>query len=179
MCAQADGPLGSAALRARVAQWIDSTRIAHGARLEPYAWPIPSLAAGDFATLDLAGSRWCVVGDAAGLVDPITREGLFFAIQSGQWAAESLLQTGSLSHYAGRVRGEIVPELVRAARLKAGFFRPSFISLLMTALDRSEAIRAVMADLIAGQQSYASLKWRLLKTLEFSLIAQSVGRWYN
>jgi hypothetical protein len=26
-----------------------------------------------------------------------------------------------------------------------------------------------MADLVAGQQTYAALKWRLLKTLQFGL----------
>ena len=33
-------------------------------------------------SLDLAGPGWLTVGDAAGLVDPITREGIFFALQS-------------------------------------------------------------------------------------------------
>ena len=65
--------------------------IADGARLEPYSWPIPSLAARDFDALTLAGPRWVLVGDAAGLVDPITREGIFFALASGQWIADALL----------------------------------------------------------------------------------------
>ena len=30
-------------------------------------------------------------------------------------------------------------------------------------------MRAVMADLIAGRQGYADLKWRLLKTFELGL----------
>jgi menaquinone-9 beta-reductase len=174
ICAQADGPLGAADLRGRVAQWIARSGIAADSRLEPYSWPIPSLGTHDLAQLDLAAARWCLAGDAAGLVDPITREGLFFAIASGQWAAESLLETGSTSQYSARVRDEILPELARAARLKASFFRPSFIALMLKALDRSQAIREVMADLVAGQQSYATLKWRLLKTLEFKFIAQGI-----
>ena len=71
--------------------------------------------------------------------------------------------------YTAQVRDEAAPELTRAARLKAGFFRPAFTGLMMRALMQSAAIRSVMADLVAGRQSYASLKWRLLKTLEIGL----------
>ena len=39
----------------------------------------------------------------------------------------------------------------------------------MRALMESAAIRTVMADLVAGRQSYATLKWRLLKTFELGL----------
>ena len=59
--------------------------------------------------------------------------------------------------------------MTRAARLKAGFFRPAFTGLLMRALMTSGAIRSVMADLVAGRQTYAALKWRLLQTFQFGL----------
>jgi hypothetical protein len=39
----------------------------------------------------------------------------------------------------------------------------------MWSLRESGAVRSVMADLVAGRQNYASLKWRLLKTFEFGL----------
>ena len=58
---------------------------------------------------------------------------------------------------------------MRAAMLKAGFFRPVFSGLIVSALRESGAVRAVMADLIAGRQQYAGLKWRLLRTLELGL----------
>ena len=170
ICAQADAGIGVEALRARTASWIVATGIANGATLEPYSWPIPSLSVRDFDALELAGPRWALAGDAAGLVDPITREGIFFALASGQWIADALL-TGDdpAPRYASQVRDEAVSELTRAARLKAGFFRPAFTGLMMRALMDSGAIRSVMADLVAGRQSYASLKWRLLKTVEVGL----------
>ena len=74
-----------------------------------------------------------------------------------------------LARYASRVAAEAGRELGRAARFKAGFFRPAFINVLMRALQQSAGVRAVMADLIAGQQGYADLKWRLLKTFEIGL----------
>jgi menaquinone-9 beta-reductase len=169
ICAEAAAGFSAESLRARTAEWIRATGIAGGARLEPYAWPIPSLAARDAQELTVAGSRWVLAGDAAGLVDPITREGIYFALASGQWAAESLLRDGFASTYASRVAEEAGRELVRAARFKAGFFRPAFISVLLRALQQSAGVRAVMADLVAGRQGYADLKWRLFKTFEIGL----------
>jgi flavin-dependent dehydrogenase len=169
ICAQADAGISAGALRARTAAWIAATRIAEGATLEPYSWPIPSLNARDFDAPELAGPRWALVGDAAGLVDPITREGVFFAIASGEWIAGALGAGDPASRYIAQVRDEALSELARAARLKAGFFRPAFTGLMMRALRESPAIRAVLVDLIAGRQHYATLKWRLLKTLEIGL----------
>jgi geranylgeranyl reductase family protein len=168
ICAQADAGVTATMLRERTARWITATRIADGARLEPYSWPIPSLSAADFQSAALSGPRWALVGDAAGLVDPITREGIYFAIASGQWIADAL-SGGEVRAYTARARDEAVSELTRAAQLKAGFFRPAFTGLLMRALQHSAAIRGVMADLIAGRQSYRSLKWRLVRTFEWRL----------
>jgi geranylgeranyl reductase family protein len=168
ICAQADaaqpGPL-----RARCASWIAETGVASGAQLTAYSWPIPSLTERDFAAQPFAGSSWCLAGDAAGLVDPITREGIFFALTSAAAAADALSSSDPARIYRARVHDEIVDELSQAARLKAGFFHPAFSRLLVHSLRESAAIRAVMADLVAGTQSYRTLKRRLLQTLEFGL----------
>ena len=174
ICAQADAGIGAGALRAQTAAWIEASRLAPGATLQPYSWPIPSLSARDLDTLPVAGPRWALIGDAAGLVDPITREGIFFAIASGQWIAEALAAGRAAPDYTARVQDQAIAELGRAARLKAGFFRPSFAGLMMRALTESAAIRSVMADLVAGRQSYASLKWRLLKTFELGLAWRAI-----
>ena len=71
--------------------------------------------------------------------------------------------------YTTRVRDDIACDLARAARYKQGFFRPRFTRLLVDALQSSERIRGVMADLVAGTQSYRGLKWRLAGTLELGL----------
>jgi flavin-dependent dehydrogenase len=173
ICAPADAGLTAAALRDRAAAWIRATRIADGACLEPYSWPIPSVSVQSLRRLELAGPSWCVAGDAAGLVDPITREGIYFALLSGQWAADAAI-AGDASQYARRVRSDIIPELARAARLKASFFRLASTSLLIQALQHSSAVNEVMADLIAGRQGYCGLKWRLLRTLEWRLAWQAL-----
>ena len=168
ICAQADAGATAGDLRARTERWIRATGLARGAALTPYSWPIPSLGARDFEA-PLAGPRWLLAGDAAGLVDPITREGIFFALQSAEHAAAAILGATPAATYEARLRREMLPELAQAARLKAGFFTPPFVGLLIRALERSRGVRAVMADLVAGRQSYRTLKWRLLKTFEARL----------
>jgi hypothetical protein len=76
--------------------------------------------------------------------------------------------------YAAAIRDEIHDELRRAARLKAGFFRPRFTNLLIDALNRSAAIRDVMIDLAAGRQPYRGLKHRLFGTLEVGLMLRTL-----
>jgi geranylgeranyl reductase family protein len=168
MCAQADERVTATDLRRMAADWMSRTRMADGGRLTPYAWPIPSLPDADLESIQPAGPGWFLVGDAAGLVDPITREGIYFALLSAQWAAEAIATQGTSSwrHYAARVREEIGSELALAARLKRRFFRPRFTRLMIDALRHSASVREVMADLVSGDQGYAHLKWRLAKTLQ-------------
>jgi flavin-dependent dehydrogenase len=151
-------------------RWLDSYAPAHGHGRRRYAWPIPSLEARDVDAEQPAGDGWMLLGDAAGLVDPITREGIFFALRSGMLAAQALRSASPSRRYAERVRDELHDELRRAARLKAGFYRPRFTHLLIDALNGSAAIRSVMIDLIAGRQPYAGLKRRLLSTMEMGLM---------
>ncbi len=169
ICAPAHAGISSAQLRETTRAWICSTNIAPDARLESYAWPIPSLSASDFGVPILAGPRWLLVGDAAGLVDPITREGIFYALRSADMAARALAAGNPARAYADEVGGAIAGELARAAQLQRRFFDPRFTTLLTDALLASANIRAVMADLIAGRQSYKGLKWRLARTGEIGL----------
>jgi len=170
ICAQADDTTVGEA-RDALTRWMTRTGISHGAALEPYSWPIPSLSQAGFASLEFAGDGWLTIGDAAGLVDPITREGIYFAVQSAMLAADAIGAgvAAAAATYSRRLREEIVPELALAARLKAGFFRPRCTRLLIDALSSSAKIQAVMADLVAGTQPYRTLRRRLIATMEFRL----------
>lgn len=161
ICAQAD-VASTVTLMPVVDRWLEAN--VAGGRLERYSWPIPSLTGGAIQREVPSGDGWMLIGDAAGLVDPITREGLFYALDSARIAAECLRQDEprAAARYAEQLRSDMYDELSLAARLKARFYRPAFIALLLTSLERSARIRAVMADLIAGEQPYHTLRRRLL-----------------
>jgi flavin-dependent dehydrogenase len=171
ICAQADEST-TPHLQLRARAWM-ARSMAPGGALDRYAWPIPSLSESALAREQPAADRWMLLGDAAGLVDPITREGIFFALRSGDLAAESLLEAGdSASRFSAGIRDEIHAELRRAAGLKARFYRPRFMGLMLRALQTSAPIREIMGDLVAGQQTYHGLRRRLLSTLELRLMLE-------
>lgn len=170
ICAQADAGVTAGDLRARAVRWIARDSLAPRPSLVPYSWPIPSLSPTDLETTPITGPGWMLVGDAAGLVDPITREGIYFALRSAACAADALVQdSGASSLYRDQVRQEIISELIRAARLKRRFFQPAFTRLMLDGLRRSAGIRRVMADLVAGVQPYRGLRRRLARTFEWTL----------
>jgi geranylgeranyl reductase family protein len=73
----------------------------------------------------IAGERVLLTGDAAGLADEFTEEGISYAIHSGRLAARSALRAlgeqGGLDRYQSDVDAEIMPEL-RAARTISHMF---------------------------------------------------------
>lgn len=173
ICAQAD-EASVTTLMPIVDGWMQAN--VRDGRRDRYSWPIPSLTVTTLEREVPSGDGWMLLGDAAGLVDPITREGIFFALQSAQLAAASLTSAADpATAYLERVREAIYSELMRAARLKARFYRPTFMSLLLSALQRSQRIGGIMADLVAGEQPYHSLRGRLLKTCEFRLMWDLLG----
>jgi len=103
-CAQADETT-PAQMHAVTDQWLDGYAPAAGRPRRRYAWPIPSLDAAAVEREVPAGEGWMLLGDAAGLVDPITREGIFFALRSGMLAAAALRDRDPARAYTETVRG--------------------------------------------------------------------------
>jgi geranylgeranyl reductase family protein len=168
--AQADEAT-SAALFELAASWIERHVGAPRQALTRYSWPIPSLPVAALRQESPAGDGWMLVGDAAGLVDPITREGIYYALASAALAARSLARDRPEHRYLAALRSGIHAELRKAARMKARFFSIASSGMLIGALRRSAAIRGVMADLVSGAQTYAGLRRRLLMTGELRLAA--------
>jgi geranylgeranyl reductase family protein len=176
ICAPASHGVSSTDLRARSLEWIRAHDLETGAHLQPYAWPIPSI--GVNRDRRVSGPGWMLLGDAAGLVDPLTREGIYYALLSGQWAAEALISlspAAASTAYQRRIDEGVTPELRRAAKLCCLFFNPPFASLFAEALAESPAIGDVFADLVAGTQPYRGLRRRLLKTHQWKLAAKAIG----
>lgn len=175
-CAAAVHHTPSTYLRAQSAAWLRAHGLDRGTRLSPYSWPIPSIGH-QTRPAALGGAGWMLLGDAAGLVDPLTREGIYYALLSGQWAADAVMASsgeGAAPLYTDRILSVVQPELARAARLSGVFFTPAFSSLLVRGLEESGGIRDVFADLVAGDQPYRGLRRRLLATRQWSLAARAI-----
>lgn len=139
---------------------------------------LPSLTVESWSHLHLAGKDWALAGDAAGLVDPLTGEGIYYAMRSGELLAESLL-SGSLAFYPIRAMGEFGRGLVLGARLAPFFYRGDFgggavTTRMIQFARRSRIFMELLQDLIEGSQGYTGLAARLYRQLAATL-ADMVG----
>jgi flavin-dependent dehydrogenase len=127
-----------------------------------YAHVLPSLRPETLRDAALCGESWAMIGDAAGFVDPITGEGLYYAMRSAELVSQALL-AGQPQSYASLVRQDFLPELERAARIADRFYSGRWLG--SNVLDRmiqftaySASFRELMCGLFAGSQGYRDLK---------------------
>ena len=104
------------------------------------------------------------VGDAAGLVDPLSGEGIGNAIRSGQLAAQAVREyfdgkSSDLVAYQLAIEREIEPELAAARQLQALFhYTPWPYTQL---LQRSNRFWHAFCRIVRGEASYAGFQSRL------------------
>ncbi len=108
----------------------------------------------------LADGNVVLVGDAAGLLDPFTYEGIYAAIWSGRTAAEHLHAylggtAVDLAGYERQVASELLPDLQIAGRI-ADLFELTPRFYLQLAKLRPLGFRA-MSRLALGEQTYAGM----------------------
>jgi geranylgeranyl reductase family protein len=135
-----------------------------------YAAMIPALAVSTWDSLKVcnANKSWALIGDAAGFVDPLTGEGIYYAIKSAELLAEAL--PNKVGDFDELWRAEFGAEMRRAAELQDRFYCGSFAGAPLTErmvqfAKRHRGVREVLRDLIAGDQGYVDLKMRLLRSL--------------
>ena len=162
------GEIPTAELRRALEKWLDE----NGFCLDSasfFSHILPSYRAETFANLEVCGNGWAVIGDSAGLVDPITGEGLYYALKSAELCASALI-AGTPDTYRHLLAEEVLPELRLAARVSQRFYRgqvfgDSVLERMIFLTAQSPAFRDLMSDLFAGIQGYRDLRARLYKIL--------------
>ncbi len=105
-----------------------------------------------------------LIGDAAGLIDPLSGEGIGNAIHSGQLAAAAARsyldgQAPDLSGYETAVGAEIDPELAAARELQALFHQQPWPYVQL--LRRSARFWSAFCRIVRGESSYHGFRSRL------------------
>jgi geranylgeranyl reductase family protein len=167
----------AAALRLRLEHYMDE----HGISRKDatfYSHLLPCLDSPAWKQNRVAGDGWLAVGDAAGLVDPITGEGLYYAMRSADLATQGILEgspdTAGVA-YRKALRRDFVDDLEFGSRLAHRVFHGKFLfgavtSRMVQFTRLSPKFRDVMQDLFAGTQPYLGLKQRLFRNLNGSLL---------
>lgn len=163
-------------LRARLARYLDHEGLASddlkikGAHL-PF---------GDYKKAPGKGNV-LLVGDAAGFVDPLTGEGLAYAMESGAEAAEAAAEAlaagkpeRAYDGYFARVR-YIQGELDKANRLRQYAFSSPLSKLFRDKLSTSQNMRQAFFDLLEGEATYADIEKRVSKQLLSKITGTMTG----
>jgi geranylgeranyl reductase family protein len=176
----------ASSLRKRLENYLTERGIAwKGAAF--YSHLLPSLGAASWQKNRVAGDGWMAVGDAAGLVDPVTGEGLYYAIRSADLAVRALLSetgepAGKAAQYGQSLQRDFAADLEFGSRLAKRLFLGRFLfgsvpERMVQFTRRSPRFSAIIQDLFAGKQPYLGLKRRLLQNLNGSLydVSMSLG----
>ncbi len=164
--------LPASEMRARLEAYLDRRRISRsGATF--YAHMLPSLSAAAWPANNMAGDGWLAAGDAAGLVDPVTGEGIYYAMRSGELAGRFVAE-GNPDRYAAAVRAEFADDLAYASTLAPRFFHGRYLfgantTRLLQFLRRSPRLAAIMQELFAGTLPYHHLRLRIKDSLHLTL----------
>ncbi len=112
----------------------------------------------------LVAGRTAFIGDAAGLIDPLSGEGIGNAIRSGQLAAAAARgflagDADDLSAYQQAIESEIEPELRVARQLQALFHQCPWPYVQL--LRRSDRFWTAFCRIVRGESTYTQFQNRL------------------
>lgn len=157
------GQSSTQVLRRHLDDFVEDEKIPRaGAKF--YSHVLPSPEAHTIRSRRISGRNWAMAGDAAATVDPITGEGLYYALRSGDLLAEAIAE-GAPEMYPEKLRDAFSADLEFAARIAARIFRGNFLGNAITTrmvqmLNYSPAFRDLIRDVFSGSQDYRSLKRR-------------------
>jgi flavin-dependent dehydrogenase len=162
------------ALRARLEAYMEERSIGRRDAVF-FSHMLPSLELSGWRKNRVAGEGWLAVGDAAGLVDPITGEGIYYAMRSGDLASQVVVNDAhglmeKAAAYRALLAREFSQDLEFAAALAKRVFLGRFLhrtvpQRMVEFIRRSQRFRDLMQDLFAGTQPYLTLRSRLLRNL--------------
>jgi geranylgeranyl reductase family protein len=123
-----------------------------------YSHPLPEAAPGEV----LQKGRVLLVGDAAGTVDPLSGEGIRYAVRSAEIASSSIL-SGDLSLYSRKVYEEITSDFKYAKKFRWLFFH--FTKYCYRFGVKNQRISNVLAGIFMGEYSYREFYRQIIKRM--------------
>ena len=126
--------------------------------------------------------RILVAGDAAGLTDSLTGEGIYYAIRSGMLAADACTdwlnaKYTSLSSYTDNVNDELMNELLEANQIKY-IFNTVPLKIHHYIRDNDRAWGA-FGKVLRGERKYADVRMGFGKWKFFWGAACFISRWIS
>jgi geranylgeranyl reductase family protein len=140
------------------------------------SWPIPvRVKKGEFQK-----GMVLVAGDAGGLADSLTGEGIYYAVASGKMAAEAAShylqgESDALTSYSVRINDTLMTELLEGEKIKHIFNAvPGRIHRFVRDSDRAWN---AFGKILRGEKNYTDVKNGFGKWKMFWDVAVSTSRW--
>jgi geranylgeranyl reductase family protein len=143
-------------LRNRFEHFVESMNKTMGVRMKKACFhPLPTFYGDD---LPRAKGRVLLVGDAANLADPLTGEGIYYAVRSGKMAAEAIVaaikhEPGKIKPYLGSLKRLLMRDLGVALKLANAIYRVP--RLAYTVLKSSRNLGFLYVHLLCGKALYS------------------------
>src|SRR5581483_6062675 len=114
---------------------------------------------------DLGGRDYALLGDAGGLADPATGEGIDYALRSATLAAEAFWPDRGFERYPAAVRRAFAAEMRRARWIRRWLYRPGLADVLVRRARRSPRWALLLMSLVDAINEHGSLRGALLRSL--------------
>lgn len=114
---------------------------------------------------DLGGLDYALLGDAGGLADPATGEGIDYALRSARLAVAAFQADVGFAHYPLLARAAFATEMRRARFLRKRLYRPWTAERLVRRAQRSPRAAHLLASAIDAVNEHGSLGRALLRGL--------------
>ncbi|WP_366924755.1 geranylgeranyl reductase family protein [Metallumcola ferriviriculae] len=110
--------------------------------------------------ITLGKNNSLLIGDAAALADPLSGEGIYYALRSAILASESLLEENPAS-YSDKVSRCILPELMQAKKVARLIYTiPGTVHSL---LKRDRELAKMLVEIVYGGEQYNNLLKQFIK----------------
>jgi menaquinone-9 beta-reductase len=117
----------------------------------------------DFLGSPTYGDRILLVGEAAGLVNPLTGEGIDYALESGRIAAQQVascfesgdFSTASLSRYHLQIHMRFAKVFRFSEHVRDWYCRPPLLNMLVPLANHRPELRQLLASIVLGEREPA------------------------
>jgi len=123
---------------------------------------IPVFSAETFHGQRICSDNWALIGDAGSFVDPISGEGIYYALCSADILA-SCIAEDSLPYYQHVCMERIGGILLEASQSYRYLYRDEFIGTMVALVGKSRAMRGIVSAMMAGDIKYVSYRWRFAR----------------
>lgn len=133
---------------------------------------IPSLRKKDVKEVQVCGDGWALVGDAAGLAEPVTGEGIYYALCTAKLMSQCLKSGKDYNVLWKKEFRQIVTE----SEVSRMAFRAINMGVVKFLLSRSNIMRSLTGDYLAAFSNGSHSRLKFISCLPFAFIQALFSR---